>query len=378
MSELSHNSNRQPAIRFKGFTDPWEQRKLKNTVEVSSGRDYKHLNSGNIPVYGTGGHMLDVDNALSYTDDAVGIGRKGTIDKPYILKAPFWTVDTLFYCIPRKKFDLDFIFAVFQRINWKSKDESTGVPSLSKNTINSVLVMVPSYGEQVKIGFVFEQLDNLIALHQRKVEVLQNLKKALLQRMFASKDNPIPDIRFAGFTDPWEQRKFEDIVTRLNKASDSNQLPKIEFEDIISGEGQLNKDVSNKLDNRKGTLFYPKNILYGKLRPYLKNWLFATFEGIALGDFWVLKTNHTVPEFVYTLIQSDSYQKVANDTSGTKMPRSDWKKVSATYFSIPQTIDEQEYIGIFFKRIDTTIALHQRKAEVLQDLKKALLQKMFI
>ena len=94
------NGSSYPKIRFKGFTDAWEQRKLGELVDVCNGRDYKHLSEGTIPVYGTGGYMLSVIDALSYDRDAIGIGRKGTIDKPYILKAPFWTVDTLFYAIP--------------------------------------------------------------------------------------------------------------------------------------------------------------------------------------------------------------------------------------------------------------------------------------
>lgn len=130
--------------------------------------DYKHLSAGNIPVYGTGGYMLSVDKALSYDKDAIGIGRKGTIDKPYILKAPFWTVDTLFYAIPKNEKSLDFAFDLFQRVDWKQKDESTGVPSLSKVAINDTDVMVPSREEQEKIGSYFKSLDNLITLHQRE------------------------------------------------------------------------------------------------------------------------------------------------------------------------------------------------------------------
>ena len=173
-----------PRIRFKGFTDAWEQCKLGDIVSVCSGKDYKHLGEGDIPVYGTGGYMLSVSDALSYSDDAIGIGRKGTIDKPYILKAPFWTVDTLFYAVPKEKKALDFVYCLFQIIDWKSKDESTGVPSLSKIAINSVDVSIPKSEEQVQIGTVFLKIDNLITLHQRQVEKLKNIKSALLEKMF--------------------------------------------------------------------------------------------------------------------------------------------------------------------------------------------------
>ena len=150
------------------FVDAWEQRKLRDIVDVCSGRDYKHLSEGDIPVYGTGGYMLSVSEALSYDKDAIGIGRKGTIDKPYILNAPFWTVDTLFYAIPREKIDLNFAFDIFQNIDWKKKDESTGVPSLSKTAINEINVLVPQYDEQQALGEFFNGIDHLITLHQRE------------------------------------------------------------------------------------------------------------------------------------------------------------------------------------------------------------------
>ncbi|MFY1823899.1 restriction endonuclease subunit S [Bifidobacterium bifidum] len=173
-----------PEIRFAGFTDPWEQRKFSDIVDVCSGKDYKHLEEGPIPVYGTGGFMTSVDEALSYDRDAVGIGRKGTIDKPYLLKAPFWTVDTLFYAIPKSDMDLEFVHCSFLNVDWKSKDESTGLPSLSKEAINETIALVPSFNEQSRLGEFFSDLDSLITLHQRKLELLRNIKKSLLDKMF--------------------------------------------------------------------------------------------------------------------------------------------------------------------------------------------------
>ena len=166
------------------MTNTWEHCKLKNVITVGNGKDYKHLKDGNIPVYGTGGYMLSVSEALSIDKDAIGIGRKGTIDKPYILKAPFWTVDTLFFCIPKDNYNLNFIFDIFQNINWRAMDESTGVPSLSKLAINNVSILIPSLSEQSKIGTYFRNLDSVITLHQRKLETLKKLKKAMLQKMF--------------------------------------------------------------------------------------------------------------------------------------------------------------------------------------------------
>ena len=159
----------------------WEQRKLGEIVNVCNGRDYKHLLEGDIPVYGTGGYMISVNKALSYDRDAIGIGRKGTIDKPYILNAPFWTVDTLFYVIPRDKIALIFAFGIFQNIEWEKKDESTGVPSLSKAAINEIDVLIPKYEEQQVLGIFFNGLDHLITLHQ--LEPFQLIFKAIAYRI---------------------------------------------------------------------------------------------------------------------------------------------------------------------------------------------------
>jgi type I restriction enzyme S subunit len=155
-------------------TPAWEQRKLGDVANVCSGRDYKHLAEGPIPVYGTGGYMTSVSKALSYDEDAIGIGRKGTIDKPYRLQAPFWTVDTLFYAIPEASSDINFLLCSFLNVDWKSKDESTGLPSLSKRAINETEVLVPDNGEQRQIGAFFDRLDSLITLHQRKYDGCAN------------------------------------------------------------------------------------------------------------------------------------------------------------------------------------------------------------
>ena len=128
--------------------------------------------------------MLSVDDALSYDQDAIGIGRKGTIDNPYLLECPFWTVDTLFYATCRSGYDLDFVFGIFQRIDWKKKDESTGVPSLSKVAINGIEVLTPHPSEQQKVGAYFRKLDELISKRATQLEKLKNIKSACLDKMF--------------------------------------------------------------------------------------------------------------------------------------------------------------------------------------------------
>lgn len=135
-------------------------------LNVNFGRDYKGNKTGNIPVYGTGGLMLKINHSLS-DEDAVGIGRKGTINHPFFLKAPFWTVDTLFYVTNKNNMDVRFILFLFENINWKKYDESTGVPSLSKQTINNINRYVPRLLEQKSISSLLTRVNKLIAANQR-------------------------------------------------------------------------------------------------------------------------------------------------------------------------------------------------------------------
>lgn len=377
MSEDTGKSKKVPKLRFPGFTDDWEQRRLGEVGTVNSGRDYKHLELGNIPVYGTGGYMLSVNEYLS-KEDAVGIGRKGTIDRPFYLCGPFWTVDTLFFVKEKREhIGLKFLFLLMQKIRWRKYDESTGVPSLSKQSIERVAVQMPKKEEQEKISNIFQMLDHHITFQQRKLDHLKERKKALLQKMFPKEGTNVPEIRFPGFTDAWEQRRLGEFVRRISEYSEDEGLPRINYEDIVSGEGRLNKDVFNRQDNRRGIHFKKDNILYGKLRPYLQNWLLASFEGVAVGDFWgidVLKEN---PKFVYYLIQTEFFGKITNETTGTKMPRADWGKVSNTSFFLPIN-DEQQQIGQFFELLDHHITVQQRKLDHLKLRKKALLQQMFV
>ena len=159
--------------------------------------------------------------------------------------------------------------------------------------------------------------------------------------------------------------------------SDKKGLPRVEYEDIISGAGRLNKDIKLKESEKVGIVFHKGDVLYGKLRPYLQNWLLASFNGLAVGDFWVLQPQNTDSSFLYRLVQSQQFDGVANQSTGTKMPRADWKLVSKTKFAMPHSVDEQAAIGAYFEHLDTLITLHQRKYEKLVNIKKSMLDKMF-
>jgi len=176
-----------------------------------------------------------------------------------------------------------------------------------------------------------------------------------------TKKSDAPAIRFKGFSDAWEQRKFEEIAVRSSVICSDDTLPRVEYEDIVSGTGRLNKDIYAKQSSKSGIAFHQGDVLYGKLRPYLQNWLLPTFDGLAVGDFWVLQPQNADSSFLYRLIQSRQFDEVANQSTGTKMPRADWKLVSKTVFSIPSNISEQAAIGTYFTALDSLITLHQRE-----------------
>ena len=383
-----------PQIRFAGFTDAWEQRKLEEVITVGNGMDYKHLSEGDIPVYGTGGYMLSVDKALSYDKDAIGIGRKGTIDKPYVLKAPFWTVDTLFYCIPKEDYSLDFVYCIFQNVNWKEKDESTGVPSLSKVNINSTDVKVPTLAEQEKIGAYFAQLDNLITLHQRKCDALQKFKKSMLQKMFPQNGESVPEIRFAGFTDAWEQRKCSDFIKLVGGATPSKANKDYWDGDIVWLSSQEIKggfvskgtyNITQKAVDDNTTKMIPANTpMFISRSGILANSFPITRAlcNVAINqDIKALLFDHTVFSNDYIVHYLESKEQfilksiVKSGTTVQSISIPDFEKMP---INIPASKDEQDRIGIYFENLDTLITLHQRKLETLQKMKKSLLQKMFV
>ena len=160
--------------------------------------------------------------------------------------------------------------------------------------------------------------------------------------------------------------KFSDLAERISTTEQSGILPGVEYEDIISGEGRLNKDVYQKECYKYGIVFNTGDILFGKLRPYLKNILLADFHGVAVGDFWVLRSNESNSNFLYTLVNSNSFMEVANISSGSKMPRADWNLVSATFFAVPSDEEEQKLIGNYFTSLDRQITLQTQRLEKLK------------
>ena len=390
--------SRVPAIRFKGFTDPWEQRKLGEVAKVFDGvhqtPDYvdegvMFLSVENIGTLKSNKYISREDYIRDYKTRPekgdIFMTRIGDVGTSNVVK----TDDELAYyvslaLIKPQMIDSFFLNSVICSLSFqkslRTKTLTTAVPQkINKEEIGNIELTYPSsLQEQLQIGTFFQQLDSLITLHQRKYDKLCTVKKSMLDKMFPKPGELVPEIRFEGFTDPWEQRKFSELIERRNDYSDDPTLPRVEYEDIISGQGTLNKDVINRRDKRSGIVFESGDVLYGKLRPYLQNWLNPQFRGIALGDFWVLNPIRIDSGFLFYLIRTPTFERIANESVGTKMPRADWQNVSNAEFVISSSKDEQIRIGTFFQKLDHLITLHQRKLELLKNVKKSLLDKMFV
>ena len=358
-----------PEIRFKGFSDDWEQRKLGDILKVNSGRDYKHLHSGNIPVYGTGGYMLSVDDKLSQ-QDGIGIGRKGTIDKPQYLSAPFWTVDTLFYLTPLNNHKLKFIQQITYIINWKKYSEQTGVPSLSKNSIEKIDINVPEITEQTKISELLRTLDSTIALHQQKLDQLSKMKTSLLQDIFPTDGQNRPKIRFTYFYDIWEKRKLSSkIISELKGKARREMIGNgAEYLDTI----HLNGGESQKVNSPSNVTKEDIIILWDGSKA---GTIYHGFSG-ALGSTLKSYKIKGSSSFLYQYLKK--YQHLIYENYRTPNIPHVNKNFTNEFYIYETKNEEENKIGKLLNNIDAIVDLHQQKIDKLQQIKKAYLQKMFI
>ena len=382
------------SMMFTTSTFSWEQRKLGDMMNVTSVKrihqsdwtdsgvrflrardivaaakneepdDYLYISKEKYEEYSTLSGKVGVSDLL-----VTGVG---TIGVPYLVRnlEPLYFKDgNIIWFQNSDKIDGKFLFYSFSAEQIQGFiNESAGIGTVGTYTIESgkkTPISLPNQIEQAKVGEFFQQLDNLITLHQRQ-PFLQSPPDISL----------IVQLTPPFYTFSWEQRKFEEIAVRSSVICSDDTLPRVEYEDIVSGTGRLNKDIYAKQSSKSGIVFHQGDVLYGKLRPYLQNWLLPTFDGLAVGDFWVLQPQNADSSFLYRLIQSRQFDEVANQSTGTKMPRADWKLVSKTVFSIPSNISEQAAIGTYFTALDSLITLHQRQTivyAVIRSIRKVIL-----
>ena len=361
------------SLLFVTSTFSWEQRKVSDLAEKTYGGGTPTTSNeaywnGDIPWIQSSdvvdGKLLGVEPRKWITQDGlnnsaaqlipgnsiaiitrVGVGKLAFMPYSYATSQDFLSLSKL------NAEPLFTVYACYKKLQSElNAVQGTSIKGITKDELLAKNIMVPRYAEQQQIGAFFKQLDNLITLHQRECISFTGRADRLI--LTANKKRT---------TSSWEQRKFEEIAVRSSVICSDDTLPRVEYEDIVSGTGRLNKDIYAKQSSKSGIAFHQGDVLYGKLRPYLQNWLLPTFDGLAVGDFWVLQPQNADSSFLYRLIQSRQFDEVANQSTGTKMPRADWKLVSKTVFSIPSNISEQAAIGTYFTALDSLITLHQRK-----------------
>lgn len=363
-----------PELRFAGFEGEWEEKKLSNIVKINSGRDYKHLSEGKYPVYGTGGLMTYVNEFLS-DEDSVGIGRKGTINKPQKLEAPFWTVDTLFYATPIKDYNLDYIYSVFQIINWLKYDESTGLPSLSKTNINNIKIYNAGIQEQEKIGDLFRKIDDLIETQEGKVSKMEDFKKSMIQKTFPKKGELVPEFRFDGFDGEWKKVKVIDLFKVTRGYVLSKEELSVEQTDKYTYPVYSSQTLNNGLMGFYKSYLFRDSITWttdganaGNVR-YRPGYFYATNVcGVLISEEG--HANYAISE----ILNSVAYKHVSK-VGNPKLMNNVMSEIEIT---IPDNLDEEIRLSTFIENLDTQIENEEKLLESYKMMKKSLLQKMFV
>ena len=394
-----------PPIRFKGFDGEWEIVKLsKYATRIT--RKNANMES-TLPLT-----ISSLEGLIEQTAFFNSVVASSNMSNYYLLKKgefaynksysngfPYGAVKKLekyeqgalspLYIVfsMDENVDADYIVYFFETSAWHSEvakraaegARNHGLLNIGADDFLDINISLPKdLGEQQRISSFFRGLDSHISMEQQRLERLKQMKSACLRSMFPQNGGGnLPLIRFNGYVNDWTLMKFSDMAQRVSTYDLSNDLPCVEFEDIIAGEGVLNKDIYMKSVKKRGIQFKENDVLFGKLRPYLKNILLADFQGIAVGDFWVLRNTESVdPYFLYVLVSSEGFMKVANISSGSKMPRADWNLVSNSVFSVPPSIEEQRQIASFFRSLDKKILLQTQHIEKLKQMKTACLDKM--
>ncbi|MCR8917431.1 restriction endonuclease subunit S [Bacteroides sp. ET225] len=378
-----------PALRFPEFqdTEGWKEYKLKNLCEIGNGKDYKHLSSGNIPLYGSGGYMTSVDDFL-YDGESVCIGRKGTIDKPIFLTGKFWTVDTLFYthsfnnCLPK------FLYLIFQKINWYKYNEAGGVPSLSKTTIGEINVFAPvgkkgELKEQQKIADCLSSLDELIEATTQKVETLKEHKKGLMQRLFPAEGKNVPDLRFPEFqgTSVWQSTLLGAVVDYENGRAHENEIDEegnfiVVNSKFISTDGEVVKRTNTPycLADKEDILMVLSDVPNGRA---IAKCFFVDQSGKYTVNQRIcrLRSKNINSKLLFYLINRNPYFLSFDD--GVKQTNLKKSEVLECPLMIPSSPIKQQKIADLLSSIDDLIIATGQRIKSLKEHKKGLMQQLF-
>ena len=408
--------SRVPRIRFKGFEEDWEQRKLvdiaerivrkneklESTLPLTISAQYGLIDQNEffdkrIASKDVRGYYLIKKGEFAYnksTSVDAPLGAIKRLDK--YKNGVLSTLYIIFKVIDDTSTSSDYLVAYYATDLWHRGIQSIaaegarnhGLLNIAPNDFFETMLSIPlNISEQKKVGDFFISLDHLITLHQRKLQKLKIIKKSMLENLFPQNGEKTPKIRFSGFTKDWEQRKWIDVVDISKNMVDPrngkyDNLPHISPGNIESFTGQLYDNVKCVKDENliSGKFkFSSGDIIYGKINPQLGKYLYATFSGLTSADAYVLNAkNNVTQKYLYTIIQTRNFFEYSVSVSmRSGMPKINRDELNAYFFFAPLT-EEQLKIGNCILKYDHLITLHQSKLDKLQKIKKSMLESMFV
>lgn len=407
-----------PKIRFKGFEDDWEQRKLGDMGSTFTGlsgktkEDFGHgdakfityMNVFSNPMadlYMTESVEVDAKQNCVKAGDVFFTTSSETPEEVGMSSVMPVNADNIYlnsFCFgyrPIEKFDLNYLAYVLRADSFRKEMTflAQGISryNISKNKVMEVAIPVPTLEEQSKVGEYFSNLDRLITLHQRKCDETKQLKKFMLQKMFPKNGEKNPEIRFEGFTDDWEQRKLGEVSSKITKKNQDIVVDEVFTNSaeygIISQRDFFDKDIAN-FENIDGYyIVEPNDFVYNPristtapFGPIKRNKLERT--GAMSPLYYVFRPHDIDLSYLECFFQTSCWHTFMR-FNGNTGARSDRFAITDKVFgempiSMPQDIEEQQKIGSYFSSLDNLITLHQRKCEKLKELKKFMLQNMFV
>ena len=363
----------------------WEQRKLIMVAPLQRGFDLpaEKIIPGVYPVMMSNG-IGAYHNEYKVKGPGVVTGRSGTIGNLQYVESAFWPHNTTLWVTKFYGNHPKFIYYLYEKIDLKRYKAGSGVPTLNRNDVHDTMVFFPaSRKEQELISAVLTYLDDLITLHQRKYDKLVILKKSMLEKMFPKDGESVPEIRFAGFTDPWEQRKASEVFQIV----DDRGHPTLPVLSATQNQGMIYRDDSGRyIGHDESNEIGYKRVLPGDfvvhLRSFQGGFAHSQYEGITSPAYTVFRakepTSHSDRFWKHWFMSEHFIAGLSTVTYGIRDGRSiSVDEFMNTFLAFP-AVEEQAAISRLFDYLDDLITLHQRKLELLQNIKKSLLDKMFV
>ena len=410
-----------PAIRFRGFEDDWEQRKLGELGKARSGIGFPDAEQGGkegVPFYkvsdmnnvGNEHEMVAANNYVTREQIArkgwkpidevpaiffAKVGAAVLLNRKRLCRFPFLLDNnTMAYSIDESALDADFAITLFDTIDLTSLVQVGALPSYNSGDVENIDVVIPEMGEQRKIGAYFKRINSLITLHQCKLEKLKIVKKSMLVNCFPKNGEKVPKFRFSGFTGDWEQRKLGDIVERITRKNEnlesilpltiSAQYGLIDQNEFFD-KRIASKDVSGYYLVRKGEFAYNKSTSSDAPWGAIKR--LDRYESGVLSTlyivFRILDEEKIDSDYLVTYYDTDLWHNGVQAIAAEGARNHGLLNIAPADFfettvSMPQDIEEQRKIGAYFKNLDCLITLHQRELKKLQMIKKSMLRSMFV